>query len=319
MTPEGAAERLVQILREDILLGTDRELPRDMPLGELGLDSLALVTFLTQAESSLGVDLPDDVWVAREPLTLDGLAALVAAAGATDGPAAPVEEAAQDGRSRSERLQGMLSGAGIVGRLVWPLALRAIRLKRLAFESSRNVVLERRLDGELPPVQAPPGVALRAYERGDEELLAGLWPEFEEERARRRLARALATDAFALVAVEESRILALDLLSAAGEDDIRVSQERRACYGYRLVEAPDARGRRLGLVLLAYSLGVARERGYRSQLTAVETGNLAMLATATHVLGFRPIGTARRVRVAGLARWSWEVDGRRGAGRRLVL
>jgi acyl carrier protein len=128
MTPEGAAERLVQILREDILLGTDRELPRDMPLGELGLDSLALVTFLTQAESSLGVDLPDDVWVAREPLTLDGLAALVAAAGATDGPAAPVEEAAQDGRSRSERLQGMLSGAGIVGRLVWPLALRAIRL-----------------------------------------------------------------------------------------------------------------------------------------------------------------------------------------------
>jgi hypothetical protein len=44
-----------------------------------------------------------------------------------------------------------------------------------------------------------------------------------------------------------------------------------------------------------------------------------MLAAATQLLGFRPIGTARRLRVLGLTGWSWEVDGRRRRGRRLVL
>jgi hypothetical protein len=60
-------------------------------------------------------------------------------------------------------------------------------------------------------------------------------------------------------------------------------------------------------------------RGCRTQLTFVDEQNREMLATATHVLGFRPIGTARRTRIAGLTWWAWDVDGVRGRGSKLLL
>jgi GNAT superfamily N-acetyltransferase len=121
-----------------------------------------------------------------------------------------------------------------------------------------------------------------------------------------------------LVAAEEKRIVALDLLSPAGEEEVQIARGY-ACYGYWLAEAPAARGRGIGLSLLAYSLRFARERGFRTQLTYVADTDTLMLAAATQLLGFRPIGTARRLRVLGLTSWSWEVDGRRRRGRRLVL
>jgi hypothetical protein len=46
---------------------------------------------------------------------------------------------------------------------------------------------------------------------------------------------------------------------------------------------------------------------------------MAMLAAATQLLGFRSIGTASRLRLLGLTRWSWDISGRRGRGGKLVL
>jgi GNAT superfamily N-acetyltransferase len=124
--------------------------------------------------------------------------------------------------------------------------------------------------------------------------------------------------AIALVAVDRNRIVALDLLSATGEEEVEVEQPG-ACFGYWLTEAPAARGRGIGLALVAYSLVVARERGFRTQVTWVAEDNSAMLAAATQLLGFRSIGTASRLRLLGLTRWSWDVRGRRGRGGQLVL
>jgi GNAT superfamily N-acetyltransferase len=124
--------------------------------------------------------------------------------------------------------------------------------------------------------------------------------------------------AIALVAAEGSRIVALDLLSATGEDEVTIRQPD-ACFGYWLTEAPAARGRGIGLALVAYSLPVARDRGFRAQLAWVAEDNTAMLAAATQLLGFRSVGTASRLRVLGLTRWSWDVRGRSGRGPRLVL
>jgi acyl carrier protein/GNAT superfamily N-acetyltransferase len=315
-----AQDEILRIVREELLFGSERPIPVDAPLGDLGvgLDSLALVKLLTAVEATFGVDVPDDVWTARGPLSVDVLADIVAEAPKrADAVGAPAEPPLV--RGRMERAEQALAGRGLVHRAAWTAVRLAAPAKRFVFGSIRTHVLERRLEDASPlPAEAPPGIVLREYVAGDEDGLTGLWPAFAERHGRRTLRRSLRDGAIALVAAEGNRIVALDLVSATGEADVRVEQPD-ACFGYWLTEAPAARGRGIGLALVAYSLRVARERGFRTQLTWVADDNTAMLAAATQLLGFRSVGTASRLRLLGLTRWSWEVDGRKGRGRRLVL
>ena len=317
MSRDAAQEEILRLVREELLFGSERPIPVDEPLGELGvgLDSLALVKLLTAVEGSFGVDVPDDVWTARGPLTVGDLAEIVAEAPARD---TAVEVAGPTlVRGRMERAESALAGGGPVRRAAWAAVRLAAPVKQFAFGFSRTFVLERELDdpGALHG-GPPPGIVLRPYAPDDD--LSDLWPSFEEAHGRRFLARQIREGAIALVAAEGRRVVALDLVSASGEDEVRV-EEPGACFGYWLTEAPDARGRGIGLALVAYSLGFARERGFRTQVTWVGEDNTAMLAAATQFLGFRSIGTASRLRVMGLTRWSWDIRGRRGSGGKLVL
>jgi acyl carrier protein/GNAT superfamily N-acetyltransferase len=318
---EAAQEEILRILREEVLLGSERPIPLDAPLGELGLglDSLGLVQLLTAVEAAFAIDFPDDIWIARGPLSLADLTDLVAAAPARKAPA-PVEVRAPSVvRGRMERAEHALAGGGVAQRAAWVVLRMLAPVKQFAVGYSRNFVLERRLDDiTTAPIEPPPGIDLRAYMPGDEGRLAGLWPAFAERHGRRFLDESLRTGAIALVAVDGSRIVALDLLSATGEEEVEVEQPD-TCFGFWLTEAPAARGRGIGLALVGYSLPVARERGFRTQVTWVAEDNTAMLAAATQLLGFRSIGTASRLRLLGLTRWSWDVRGRRGRGGKLVL
>jgi acyl carrier protein/GNAT superfamily N-acetyltransferase len=315
---EAAQDEILRIVREELLFGSERPIPLDAPLGDLGvgLDSLALVKLLTAVEGTFGVDVPDDVWTARGPLSVDVLADIVAEAPPREEIGATAESTLV--RGRMERAEQALAGGGLARRAAWTAVRLAAPAKRFVFGSIRTFVLERRLEDALPMPAPPPGIVLRAYAPGDEDGLSGLWPGFAERDGRRTLQRSLREGAIALVAAEGDRIVALDLISATGEDDVRVEQPG-ACFGYWLTEAPAARGRGIGLALVAYSLRVGRERGFRTQLTWVADDNAAMLAAATQLLGFRSIGTASRLRVVGFTRWSWEIRGRRDTGSRLVL
>jgi len=73
--------RLRAVLDRTVLAGSDREVPFDAPLGEegIGLDSLALVQFLTAVEHELGTEFPFDVWSDAARLSLDDCAAALAA------------------------------------------------------------------------------------------------------------------------------------------------------------------------------------------------------------------------------------------------
>jgi acyl carrier protein len=321
VTPEATRQVILRIVREELLFGSERSIPVDAPLGELGvgLDSLALVRLLTAVEATFGIDVPDDVWTARGPLSVDDLAEVVAAAPKREAALPPAAAEGPVLRGRMERVEHALAGGGPARRGAWAAVRMLAPVKQFAFAHSRNLVLERRLDdAELPEIEPPPGIVVRLYAPGDQAGLDGLWPSFTARHGRNYLRRSLRKGVIVLVAAEEKRIVALDLLSPAGEEEVEIACGD-ACYGYWLAEAPAARGRGIGLSLLAYSLRFARERGFRTQLTYVAETDTLMLAAATQLLGFRPIGTARRLRVLGLTGWSWEVDGRRGRGRRLVL
>ncbi len=320
MNAHSVEQELARIVRDELLLGSDRELPLDVPLGELGvgLDSLALVNLLTKIEAVFGVELPDDVWTRRGPLSLAGLAELVAATphGGTPAPADSQPEEILQGRM--ERAEYALRRYGALGRAAWAGLRVAAPAKRFLFTRDRNVILERSLDADPVPARAPEPVVLRTFEPGDENRLTGLWAPFNEASGRHGLREWLQRGATALVAVEDEAVVAVDVVSDDGDEDVRLSRPH-ACYGVYLAEAPAVRGRGIGLALVNYSFEHARKRGFRTQLTYVREDNTPMLAATTQLLGFEVIGSGLRTHVAGVTRWSWQVDGRRGRGPALVL
>ena len=321
LEPAAIEREIAGIVRTELLLGSEREIPLDQPLGEsgLGLDSLALVNLLTAIEASFGVELSDEIWTARGPLSVEDLADIVRSTPRRLAPVVPVEREPQLLQSRLERLEHRLRARGVAGRAAWAAVRSAAPMQRFLFARTRHLLLERRLDQrsstELAP---PPGVELRtlaAHERPD---LAELWPPVYARRMQRTFEREVAKGAIALVACEGAQVVALDLVSRRGGLDVDV-KSAGSCFGYFLAEARVARGRGIGLALTAYSFAVARERGWTRQVTHVWEGNSAMLAAATQLLGFRIIGDAHRMRLAGMTRWSWRLGETQGRGPRLVL
>ena len=324
ITDQEVQHEIERVLREQLLFGSERELPIDSPLGELGLDSLALLHLILAVEETFGVHLPDNLLVRRDPLSMRDLIDMVVATPRThpgSSVVAPSDPKRLPPHLRMERLHRWLAARGWLGERVRTVATLAWHAKRFLFERSEHYVMERRLDeGGEPTIGPPPGVDLRSYTSADQDLMAGLWPDFEEQGSRRELQRWLADGVIALVAVEGSRVVALDVVSTDGNrGEVELSAARHACWGVQLVEAPDVRGRGIGLALLAYSLSVSRARGFRAQLATVESDNAPMIAACTQLLGFHAIGVARRRRIFGVTRWSWELEGLRRRGRLLSI
>jgi GNAT superfamily N-acetyltransferase len=195
----------------------------------------------------------------------------------------------------------------------------AAPVRRFLFARTQHVLLERRLDEESSTdIAPPPGIEFRLLLAGERPDLSDLWAPVHAQRMTNVFQREVDRGAIALVACSEDRVVAVDLFSGSGGLDVEVHTPG-ACFGFLLTEARGARGRGIGLALAAYSFSVARERGFRTQHTHVWKGNAAMLAAATQLLGFTIIGSARRLRVIGITRWSWQIRGQRGSGARLVL
>jgi acyl carrier protein/GNAT superfamily N-acetyltransferase len=319
LSREAVEQEITRIVRDELFLGSERPIAFDAALGELGvgLDSLALVNLLSAVEDVFAVDLPDDIWTARGPLSLDDLVDIVVTTPTDAARSSPADRTSPLLHGRMERLEFALGRRGLAGRAAWAAVRFAAPAKRFLFSRTRHILLERPLE-DATSFAPPPGIDLRPFRPGDEGGIAGLWAPVHARRSRLVVERALRRGAIALVAVDGSRVMAIDLVSATGDDEVDIVRPD-ACYGFFLTEARDARGRGIGLALVAFSFQVARERGFRVQLTHVWEGNTTMLAAATQLLGFRTIGIARRLRVAGLTQWSWQVGGKRRRGTRLLL
>ena len=321
LEPVTVERAIARIIRDELLLGSEREIPFDQPLGELGvgLDSLALVNLLSAVEAAFRVELSDDIWTERGPLSVNDLAEIVRS---TRPAAAPTLSAQGDSAAlhgRMEQLEQRLRRRGSAGRAAWAAIRMAAPARRFLFARTQHVLLERRLDEEISTeIAPPPGIEFRLLLPGERPDLSDLWAPVHARRMTKVFQREVDRGAIALVASVGHRVVAVDLLSGSGGLDVEVNSPG-VCFGFLLAEARAARGRGIGLALAAYSFRVARERGFRTQLTHVWKGNTAMLAEATQLLRFRIVGSARRMRVLGISRWSWQIRGKRGRGPLLVL
>ena len=320
------SEREIErILRREIMLGSRREISLDATLGELELDSLAILNLITAVETAYGVEIAEDVLTAETPLTLRDLAALVErtprAVSSASQPSISPHTLPPQGH-RIEVLGHELAGGGLMRATTWAALQAGWPLIAWTFTPpAKYVLLERLLDAPaIPSVPCPSGVELRPYSPGDRSALAALWPPYLERTWGAKADRWLRAGASATVAAEAGRIVGFNVLSSTGEPgEVIIRPGERACWGIYLREALHARGRGIGIALLAHSLADTRSRGFNAQLSMVRTNNAPMLAAATQVLGFRPIGRATRIRLFGWTRWSWQIKGRTGRGPRLVI
>src|SRR5262245_45856689 len=156
--PAAAQREIARIVRDELLLGSEREIPLDQALGELGLglDSLALVNLLTAVEAAFEVELPDDIWTERGPLSVNDLAEIVEGTrpAAAPIPSAEAESAVLHGRM--ERLEQRLRRRGLAGRAAWAAIRVAAPARRFLFVRTQHVLLGRRLDDETATELAPP-------------------------------------------------------------------------------------------------------------------------------------------------------------------
>lgn len=319
-----SAEELIaevtRIVREASGVGAARELPSDEPLGALGLDSLAIVNAVAAVESRFGLELPDALWDDRRGICIASLAAAVEHAEcdlAERHQAAVAATPEEPGVSRVERLFLQLEGRGPGGRVAAGALHRGVIVAHWLRANQPCVVLTRDLDGDLPDVPLPTGLTIAPYDGASDEPLAGIWTRTQAPRMRAHLRRRMQGGIHCLAAWEGGRIVAYDLLGPSGAEDVTTLPG--TCFGLNLYERREARGRGIGLALLAASLPYTRDLGFARQATIVLERNRPMIAAATQRLGFSVSGRADRSEVLGRVRWSWQRHGSMCIGPRLVI
>ena len=218
---------------------------------------------------------------------------------------------------RSEQLYSQLEESGVAGRAAAVVLHRAVIAAHWARSRRRCVLLKRELTGSLPSRPPPDGVTIAAFDGLSDEPLAGLWTGTESARMRAHLRRRMQAGIICLAAWEEGRIVAYDLLGPAGAEDVGTAPG--TCFGLDLYERRSARGRGVGLALLAASLSYTRDLGFARQATIAPERDLPLIVAATQLLGFTVAGRAERLEMLGRVSWSWPLHGSICCGPRLIV
>jgi acyl carrier protein len=315
--PSGIEEAVLSTLRECSLGGSDREVSLSDPLGELGLglDSLALLEFVTALEKKFRIQFPDDIWTDRGDLTLGHFVQLIAES-APPVDAREPEEEWQPG-SPLQKVVRAIGKRGLLRGIAWSAGKLAELTYRRVSQVEKHYILAFDLrNAEIPAYRAAIDVELRIAGAGDEEALSKIKVRKPKIMDSRLYATRLASGFTCLVAWHDGKIVGVDWISEKGNHDertgLRFSMREGSCYGLDLYEAKGFTRKGVGLALLSYSLVVSRERGYARQITWVDATNARMLGVAMQVFRFEKIGEIRTRRIFGRPFSTWSAEAQHG-------
>jgi len=318
MSRSAREREVVEILRTCVLNGSGRDLPVDEPLGDLGLglDSLALIEFVTALEKRYRVVFPDSLWTDDGQFTIRRLVDVIEE---------PVPDGAHRSRGRSLPSRWRHSAANSpyrqllrervqklgVARLLSVASLRLLsRLSRLCYSRSHFVMLSRELDTfRAPNHLSIPNLELREMSEADVPSLRLFWPPRSSSRMLHLLHQRRLAGYICLVAVRASEVVGIDWLSTTGdhsaETGLTIFTTNGSCYALDLHEKYSGEG--IGLALLTYSLGEAKRRGFRCQFSYVDARNIPMLTAAVQLLGCKRIGSIDTTTVFGKPSSNWQL------------
>jgi acyl carrier protein len=303
-------QELIGILREHGLHGSRREISAADSVESLGLDSLALMTFLTAVEKRFSIEIPDNFWSDKGTTSLGTLAGIVsdlsernARNGAHDRKASG--EGEPIGRARRDALPRRLA------KIVRPLSSR-VEFAILYRDLLATPIPEHRAIFPLQYTHAT---------LGDLPRLSQLWPPEKTERKMRRFQERLNAGYTGLLAWHGEEAVGMDWLSSTGDFEpitgVQIGVSTGTIYGFDLHEKYPASG--VGFALLCRSLHVARDLGFSKQVTLVSRKNTKMLTASIRLLGFEGIGEIVTRRIGRHPFTAWRVRESAGRGRAITL
>jgi len=322
-------QEVARILRAASLSGSDREISLADPIGELGLglDSLALVEFVTALEKEFQIPMPDDIWTARGQLTPNHFVEIIAE---SNPKLLNVESSASacvlPQRSNDSLIQ-YRDKAKRTGSAAVRSAFKA--LKRLS-PSDLFYIVQFKLSERPLPVYSPAlKLSLRTASLDDAPALTTFWKSnphinFNRETLTMELfEKLLASGHTCYAAWLDDEIVGQDWVWDRGfycrNTGLRLDWPRDTCYADELSEHDRYGGKGIGLALLAFSLGESKKMGYARQVCLVYSRNLAMLNASIQLFNAEIIGSIRSWVTPLLPFSTWKIDGRAGHGGTLIL
>lgn len=319
MTHDEAAEYVVATLRRTVWLGaTERTASLEQPLGAdgLGLDSLGVVEFLSELESSLHIHFPDEFW-SRGPRTLGDIVEFIAAARSQV--RLEPEHARTVAAPPTSEVQEAIHEQGFWRGLGWVVQRIQERYGRVLYARQRQLLLERDLTaGAIRVAAAALPLEFRAARPADVPALAAsaFWSRSRTDYWLRLFQERYAAGSHCFVALHQGQIVGIDWVSGKNADTaligLQFAMRPGTCVGENLMEHRAYRHQGIGMALLTYSLEQSRVMGYARQVTLVSAWNHRMLVTAVQLLGFQVTGELVTTWRLGRPRTAWRVDGPNG-------
>lgn len=304
-------DQLLGILRAQARLGNNRTIQFDEPLSGAGLDSLALLNFLTAVEREFGLELPDELWTQKDGMTIRRFAGLVRTHdlhGTSTGEASPP----------FRHHPHPPAGSPPISRTDPPPSRKPIRF----YSAETFFVLARDVQkGDIPNPR--PVTPLRFSEASLEHStsLAGFWPQEKQKRKEQRFRERLQAGYIGLTAWRDTELVGIDWISGRGDFEpntgLRVDTSDGTAYGFDLYEKYEGLG--IGFALLCLSLEECRSRGFSRQVTLVSGKNVRMMTVATNLIGYDVVGKIRTHRFRHTPYSFWSLNGRKGLGGTLLV
>jgi acyl carrier protein/GNAT superfamily N-acetyltransferase len=284
--------------------GSDREINSADQLGEfgLGLDSLALTTFITALENRFEIEIPETIWVDRGQMSFRDLVDLISkcsgdreltATGREYRPAA-AESIAPTGSAWS-RLAATVRHRGLFRALAWAAGKLYDRLAHQLYKKDRFYVLAFDLSSQtIPNIPAPKGTTFGEVSPDDLLATEGLWGPAKARGKQTLFLERLKKGYTGYATWLDRKIVGLCWVTEDGDYEsdtgLYIRLRENSCYGLDLNEHPDYHGQGIGLATVAFSLQKARESGRRFHYSVVHAKNERMLAAAIQLLGYKKIG-----------------------------
>ncbi|MEK9137122.1 MAG: phosphopantetheine-binding protein, partial [Bacteroidota bacterium] len=228
MIPRAFIEKeIIEILRCHALTHSRREISLELPLGDLGLglDSLALIEFVTALEKRFRIEIPDSIWLDKGKLTLSDFVETILkadiATSPTAGEIAPqVRESYAANESYVKRIRREFSTRGILDGTRWLLGRVLKSMGSLFYEHRVLIVLSKDLSQEVSAkVVYPPNIVIRRGEIPTGDSVQDLWPPHVKRKMLRLLQMRHAAGYVCLTAWSGGEIVGIDWLSLVGDHD----------------------------------------------------------------------------------------------------
>jgi acyl carrier protein/GNAT superfamily N-acetyltransferase len=337
MNKNEVEREIIQIIRQKILSGSDREINLQDPIGELGLglDSLALVEFITAIENRYQIELSDKIWTDREQLTLQYFIDLIIESNSADSPiiktSSPLSSQSNlIAMSRYAKFKQVIHEGGWLKGIIWASSRFIGNILEIFYEYETRYILSfNLLENKLPSYSSSLKIDLSVATLSDSTALNEFLTSYSFRTADNKK---MTIDIFrqrmdsgytGLVAWYQSKIIGIDWLSNVGYNcpftGLKIMWPKEFCYAMELYEHKKYQGQGVGLALLAFSLVEAKKKGYSTQITLVRAKNIKMLSAAIHFFSFRKIGEVHTIRIFRRPFSKWQIGKNSGRGGILLL